>query len=414
MPRKISTPPPDEEIVGYEDLTPDPENANQGTARGNAMLVQSMRDLGAGRSIVLDKNRRIIAGNKSARAAASLGLKFRLIRPADDEIIAVVRDDLDIEEARGRMLAYADNQVGAINLNFDAEQIVKDLDKGLPIDQFFNDAELQSFRDEVKVLGRTSASDGGSGDEFDDLPSALAGAAALKREMQFESNEPFNIPPLRADMLGELPKELKTWAGRDASDPDHEGWWLYCYGSDSVRGLDFRRTILAFYVDDYRFEPWWAEPDVYVGKMLNSGITMALSPNYSLWGDDAEAIHIYNTYRSRWLGRYMQEAGIMVIPDVNWSRPSSFDFCLAGIPKNAPCISVQIQNGSTEAEMRSQRYSLMKVIDELEPQHLLIYGGGDEKRRKMASVIPDGLGVTWIDSRTTVRSAIMKQGAFRP
>lgn len=39
----------------------------------------------------------------------------------------------------------------------------------------------------------------------------------------------------------------------------------------------------------------------------------------------------------------MQEAGLKVIPDVNWSDDDNFEFCFAGIPKNAPCVAIQLQ-----------------------------------------------------------------------
>ena len=49
------------------DLTPDPQNANKGTERGRGMIEDSLRRLGAGRSILVDKHNRVIAGNKTQR-----------------------------------------------------------------------------------------------------------------------------------------------------------------------------------------------------------------------------------------------------------------------------------------------------------------------------------------------------------
>lgn len=47
------------------DLIPDDRNANKGTERGNGLLERSLQQYGAGRSILIDKNNRIIAGNKT-------------------------------------------------------------------------------------------------------------------------------------------------------------------------------------------------------------------------------------------------------------------------------------------------------------------------------------------------------------
>jgi hypothetical protein len=47
-----------------KDLIPDDKNFNKGTEFGNSLIEKSFRKFGAGRSILLDKNNRIIAGNK--------------------------------------------------------------------------------------------------------------------------------------------------------------------------------------------------------------------------------------------------------------------------------------------------------------------------------------------------------------
>ena len=56
------------------DLIPDNLNANKGTEYGANLIEKSFREFGAGRSILIDKNNRIIAGNKSVDTASSIGL----------------------------------------------------------------------------------------------------------------------------------------------------------------------------------------------------------------------------------------------------------------------------------------------------------------------------------------------------
>ena len=45
-------------------IKPDQHNANKGTERGKELLDQSIKELGAGRSILVDKDGHVIAGNK--------------------------------------------------------------------------------------------------------------------------------------------------------------------------------------------------------------------------------------------------------------------------------------------------------------------------------------------------------------
>jgi len=46
-------------------IIPDEKNANLGSERGRQMIAESLQQLAAGRSIVLDKDLNVIAGNKT-------------------------------------------------------------------------------------------------------------------------------------------------------------------------------------------------------------------------------------------------------------------------------------------------------------------------------------------------------------
>ena len=97
------------EVVDIRDIIPDSHNFNAGTEKGREMIEKSFRELGAGRSILLDKNNRIIAGNKSQQAAIAAGIKrVRVIETTGDELVAVKRTDVDIDSAEGRRMAYLD------------------------------------------------------------------------------------------------------------------------------------------------------------------------------------------------------------------------------------------------------------------------------------------------------------------
>jgi hypothetical protein len=57
-------------LTRFSDLVPDDRNANHGSKRGAALIKKSLRDYGARRSILLDKNNRVIAGNKTLEQAS--------------------------------------------------------------------------------------------------------------------------------------------------------------------------------------------------------------------------------------------------------------------------------------------------------------------------------------------------------
>lgn len=107
-----------------DQLTPDNLNANKGTQFGQALIEKSLRDLGAGRSVLLDKNNRIIAGNKTIENAAAIGLEeVIIVETTGDQIVAVKRTDVDLDSQKGRALAIADNATSKANLDWDKEVI---------------------------------------------------------------------------------------------------------------------------------------------------------------------------------------------------------------------------------------------------------------------------------------------------
>lgn len=144
------------ETKKISDLQPDPLNANRGTERGAAMLESSLRKFGAGRSILLDREGRIIAGNKTAENAAAIGLDDVIIVKTDGKkLVAVQREDLDLasDDNAARELAYADNVTSQQNLDFDPAQILADINAGVDLGQFWTENELNAIIEQVDVSG---------------------------------------------------------------------------------------------------------------------------------------------------------------------------------------------------------------------------------------------------------------------
>ncbi|WP_449303056.1 hypothetical protein [Porphyromonas endodontalis] len=101
-------------------LRPDDQNFNKGTEYGEHLMEKSLRKFGLGRSILLDRNNRIIAGNKTAGKAVELGFEDVLVVETDgNTLVAVKRNDIDLDSAEGRELALADNATSEANLEWD-------------------------------------------------------------------------------------------------------------------------------------------------------------------------------------------------------------------------------------------------------------------------------------------------------
>lgn len=368
------------------DLIPYVNNARTHSDQQIAQIASSIKEFGFCNPVLIDGQNGIIAGHGRVLAAQKLGLK---------EVPTIELSHLTDTQRKAYILA--DNRLAELS-GWDDELLKLEL-TGLELLEF--DLELIGF-DDLKF-----SEDKKEIENIEDVPEDLGGAIQLKQDMKFPSKLPWGIPEIREDLLADIPDNIRCWAGKDATPDDGDSYYLWNWRTDSLKECPLDRLMIGFYTDDYRFEPVWNEPHIYVAKMLNMGISIALSPNFSLWSDQAEALQLLSTYKSRWVARYMQEAGIAIIPDINWSTESSFKFCLLGIPKNAPACSVQLQTLKTDKEISMAKYGLQRALDELTPQSLIVYGG-KLANELISSVKYDG-EVVYIASRTALRSAIMKQ-----
>ena len=119
-----------QETIDIETLTQDQHNFNRGTEEGGRLMEKSLKELGAGRSILIDKDGNIIAGNKTQLAAIKAGIKkVRVIESDGTELIAVKRTDVEIDSKQGRELALADNLTTQINLSWDNAELTQVADE---------------------------------------------------------------------------------------------------------------------------------------------------------------------------------------------------------------------------------------------------------------------------------------------
>ncbi|MGB7083082.1 MAG: hypothetical protein WBD54_15745, partial [Candidatus Acidiferrales bacterium] len=110
-------------VVPISRLVLDEKNANRGTKRGRELLEESLERYGAGRSVVVDRHDRVIAGNKTVEAARAAGMKsIAVIETDGTSLVAVQRGDLDlVKDKKARELAIADNRVGELDLEWSPE-----------------------------------------------------------------------------------------------------------------------------------------------------------------------------------------------------------------------------------------------------------------------------------------------------
>lgn len=139
-------------MTTIKDLKFDDKNFNKHTEFGMSLLEKSLRENGAGRSILLDKDNNIIAGNGIVEAAGQIGLEnVKIVEATGDEIIAVKRTDISLNSEKGREMALADNATAKADIVWDAENLKTEFDDdelqdwGVFPNTDFTDKELEDF-----------------------------------------------------------------------------------------------------------------------------------------------------------------------------------------------------------------------------------------------------------------------------
>ena len=126
-------------MASIQDLKSDHKNARKRTDRSSSLIKESLEKFGAARSIVIDEENRILAGNGTIEGAKAAGIKnLRVIETDGKEIIAVKRTGLTEEDKVG--LALADNRTSDLS-EWDAEML-KQLSEEQDLEPWFNEGDL--------------------------------------------------------------------------------------------------------------------------------------------------------------------------------------------------------------------------------------------------------------------------------
>lgn len=121
-------------------LKQDKKNARKHTARNIGMIEQSLREVGAARSGVIDETQTILAGNGTYEALAAAGIeKVKIVEANGNEWVVVQRKGLTAEQKR--KLAIADNRAGEL-ASWDAAALQE---QGVALEEFFTDRELDGL-----------------------------------------------------------------------------------------------------------------------------------------------------------------------------------------------------------------------------------------------------------------------------
>ena len=151
-------------MTSVKDLKSDHKNARRRTDRSSTLIAESLKRYGAARSIVIDEENRILAGNGTIEGAKAAGIKnVRVIETDGTEIIAVKRTGLSEDEKVG--LALADNRTSDLS-DWDKDML-QQLSEEHDVAPWFNADDLAAILGEVEQLPAEGLTDA---DEVPEAP----------------------------------------------------------------------------------------------------------------------------------------------------------------------------------------------------------------------------------------------------
>lgn len=125
-----------------EEIKFDPKNFRIHNDRNKKVIRKSLEDCGAGRSVLMDKDNYLIAGNGVYEQAQELGIPVRIIETDGKELVVVKRKDLALGDNRRKLLALADNYASDTS-EFDMDLVIENFSEDVLHDWEFSVDDIQ-------------------------------------------------------------------------------------------------------------------------------------------------------------------------------------------------------------------------------------------------------------------------------
>lgn len=135
------------------EIKKDPQNYRMHDKRNKEVIAKSLSECGAGRSILLDSEDGIIAGNGVFEQAEKLNIPVKIIETDGTELIAVKRTDLKPEDEKRRNLSVMDNSTSDLS-TWDWSRLTGDFDEPSLYEMGIELPELDAVETDLEDIER--------------------------------------------------------------------------------------------------------------------------------------------------------------------------------------------------------------------------------------------------------------------
>jgi len=228
-------------LTSITSLKSDHKNARRRTDRSSDLIKESLQRYGAARSIVIDEDNRILAGNGTIDGAKAAGIKnVRIIETDGDEIIAVKRTGLSEEQKVG--LALADNRTADLS-EWDQEMLHQ-LSEEHDISPWFDQDDLNEILNVTELDPEEGNTDPDDVPEAPEEPTTKPGDLWILGNHRLLCGDSTNPQHLERLMNGE---RADLWITDPPYNVDYEGGTGLKIQNDSMSDTDFRQFLRDAY-----------------------------------------------------------------------------------------------------------------------------------------------------------------------
>ena len=145
--------------------------------------------------------------------------------------------------------------------------------------------------------------------------------------------------------------------------------------TDALKTKDYDQWV-HFYQDDADFERIWRQPRTYLPILKKfNGVIL---PDFSTYRDMPLAMQIWNIYRSRAIGHWLQREGIDIIVNIRYGDERTHDICCDGVSQN--CVIAVGSHGTIKVtdDRKFFLQGLNHVIERLKPSAIIVYGSASD------------------------------------
>ena len=141
-------------------------------------------------------------------------------------------------------------------------------------------------------------------------------------------------------------------------------------------GCDVHHQWVHFYEHDYLFERLWRNPGRYLPVLkLFNGVIL---PDFSVYRDMPFVMQLWNIYRSRAIGCWLQANGVKAIVNVRWGDRRTYRCCCDGVAKHC---TIAVGSHGTLKDPEDRKHftrGLDVVVKRLEPETIVVYGSAPD------------------------------------